>query len=70
MSVSGTLENGSGNLSIKIEDDYDFAHLNEENSDLPTVVKLINNMAWGAQEIGTIENYHITIEFDYCVNCE
>lgn len=70
MTISGTLQNGSGNLSIIIEDYYDFKNESYENNSSKWYVVAINNMAWGAQEIGTINPYYITIEFDYCVNCD
>ena len=70
MSVSGTLNNGLGNLSVKITDKYDFINNPLENSKgiKNWSIDAINNMAWGAQEIGTISNFYVTVEFDYCVN--
>lgn len=69
MYINGSLNNGAGNLSITIKDYYDFK--NEEYKafgGLSSAVTAINDMAWGAQEIGTIGNYWITVTFDYNVN--
>ncbi len=72
MTLSGTLNNGVGNLSVKITDLYDFKNnpLGNSQGVKNWTIDAINNMAWGAQEIGTISNFYVTVEFDYCVNCE
>lgn len=61
--ISGTLINGSGNLSIYASDDYDFK--NESNYGFLT---FINNIANVWEEAGWINIYTVILDFDYCVN--
>ncbi len=75
MYITGQLTNGSGNLSIKMKDKYDFKSesLMEPLLDgniLKLGINLINNGAFLCQEMDIIKQYYITINFDYCVNCQ
>ena len=70
MYVSGQLINGSGNLSITIKDRYDFDYMSYMKYPFyKWPINFVNNIAYMEQELEYIQNYNITVEFDYCVNC-
>ena len=67
--VSGNLVNGSGNLKVTVYDYYDFKHEKYEG-DYSDIVTTINNAANYLESVNVINNYHITVNFDYCLRCE
>ena len=67
--VSGNIVNGSGNLKVTVYDYYDFKH-EEYEGGFSDIVTTINNAANYLESVDVINNYHITVNFDYCLRCE
>ena len=67
--INGTMNDGCASLNVTITDRYDFDYSGgyfSENDIIKNFIFTVgNNLAWSDQFLGVVQNYDVTITFDY-----